>query len=85
MISWAISWEKRALKELAKLDRPHRARVVEAVEGLAKDPFLGTALEGQWEGLRRLRVGSYRIIYALDRGQLLVLVLRVGHRREVYR
>ncbi|OGW60326.1 MAG: addiction module toxin RelE [Nitrospirae bacterium RBG_16_64_22] len=84
-MSWAISWEKRALKELAKLDRQHRTRVVEAVEGLAKDPFQGTAIEGQWEGLRRLRVGSYRVIYALDRGQLLVLVLRVGHRREVYR
>ncbi|MEK7767300.1 MAG: type II toxin-antitoxin system RelE/ParE family toxin, partial [bacterium] len=65
MNSWAISWERRALDETRKLDLQHRRRVVEAVEALARDPLgKGSPLSGEWKGLRRLRVGIFRIIYA---------------------
>ncbi len=80
-----IRWERRALKEAAKLPRPDRERIVAAVESLRDAPLQGTQLHAEWKGLRRLRVGSYRIIYAFDGAELLVSVIRVGHRREVYR
>ena len=42
-------------------------------------------MSSEWKGFRRLRVGVFRVIYAFDGMELLVSVVRVGHRREVYR
>jgi mRNA interferase RelE/StbE len=80
-----IRWERRALKEASQLAKPDRKRVVEAVESLREDPLRGPVLHAEWKGMRRLRVGSHRVIYAFDGEELLVSVVRVGHRRDVYR
>ena len=80
-----IRWEKRALKELRSLPPDDRTRVFRAVGGLRSDPLAGRPLAAEWKGLRRLRVGSYRVIYAFDGSELRVAVVRVAHRREVYR
>ena len=56
-----------------------------AVETLPGAPLKGELLHAEWQGLRRLRVGRYRVIYAFDGDTLWIAVLRVGHRREVYR
>jgi mRNA interferase RelE/StbE len=45
----------------------------------------GSALKGEFEGLRRLRLGPYRVVYKWQRSELVILVVRIGHRREVYR
>jgi mRNA interferase RelE/StbE len=82
--SISIRWERRAFKELSRLARSTQARIVEAVEGLARDPMKGKPLAAEWKGLRRLRVGRYRVIYAFDGAMLIVSVVRVGDRREVY-
>jgi len=83
--SASIRWERRAVKELEALPRTAQQRIVEAVESLRDDPFKGEQLAAEWKGLRRLRVGRYRVIYAYDGRQFLILVVRVGHRKEVYR
>ena len=80
-----IRWERRAVKELASLPRKDRRRVVEAVEGLLEEPLAGEPLAAQWKGLRRLRVGRYRVLYGFDGKELLIAVVRVGHRKDVYR
>ena len=80
-----IRWERRAVKELAGLPRKDRRRVVEAVEGLLEEPLAGEPLAAQWKGLRRLRVGRYRVLYGFDGKELLIAVVRVGHRKDVYR
>ena len=80
-----IRWERRALKEASALPVHDRRRVVEAVEGLRVDPLRGTPLHAEWKGFRRLRVGDHRVIYAFDGVELLVSVVRVAQRREVYR
>lgn len=80
-----IRWEKRALKELRSLPEKHRARIFEAVDGLRADPLAGRPLSAEWRGLRRLRVASYRVIYAFDGTTLRVAVVRIGHRKDVYR
>lgn len=85
MGSISIRWERRAVKELSALPREAQQRVVTAVEGLRDEPLRGEQLAAEWKGLRRLRVGPYRAIYAFNGDELLVLVVRVGHRREVYR
>ena len=83
--SISISWERRAFKELAALPKEAQERIVSAVEGLPAAPLKGERLSAEWQGLRRLRVGRYRVIYAFDGERLLVLVVRVGHRGDVYR
>ena len=80
-----IRWERRAVKEVAALEQVDRERIVAAVEGLRDDPHKGSIMSAEWKGFRRLRVGPYRIIYAYQGRNLLISVVRVGHRREVYR
>ncbi len=85
MSSISIRWERRAVKELRRLPRETQFQVLDAVEALRLTPLQGPPLKGPWKGLRRLRVGSVRVIYGFDGQELLITVLRVGHRREVYR
>ena len=72
-------------REPERIAKPNRARIVEGIKRLADNPFLGNALKGELRGLRRLRVGDYRIIYEVQDDALLVLVIRIAHRREVHR
>ena len=62
-----------------------RIRLIEAIDRLREEPNAGGVLKGEFAGLRRLRIGSYRIIYEVIDDQLVVLVIRIGHRRDVYR
>ncbi len=80
MNSVSIRWERRALKELSQLNKKEQQRVFDAVGGLRDRPLKGEVLSGKWKGVRRLRVGVYRIIYAFDGARLLISVVRVGHR-----
>jgi len=80
-----IRRERRAVKEVVSLPKADRERVVAAVESLRDDPVKGTILSADWKGFRRLRVGPYRVIYAYQGRDLMISVVRVGHRREVYR
>lgn len=85
MSSISIRWDRRAVKETRALPKKGRRRVFEAVERLRSHPLAGAPLSGRWRGLRWLRVGSYRVIYGFDGKELLISVVKVGHRREVYR
>lgn len=59
-------------------------RVVNALSDLEKDPFQGKLLKGELRGKYSYRVGDYRIIYRVHKHELLVLIIDVGHRRQVY-
>lgn len=60
-------------------------RVAQALDDLEHDPFQGKALKGQLTGRYSYRVGSYRMLYVLHHHRLTVLVIDVGHRRDIYR
>jgi mRNA interferase RelE/StbE len=77
--------KRTAAKALAALPKPDRLGVVEAIDRLCELPAAGSALKGEFEGLRRLRVGAYRVVYEWRQAELVVLVVRIGHRKEVYR
>ncbi|MFP4076583.1 MAG: type II toxin-antitoxin system RelE family toxin [Halochromatium sp.] len=84
---WQIALKPRAKRELAKLDRPVQQRLVAFMARLTEhdDPReLGRALQGPHQ-LYRYRVGDYRLIAQIQDQTLLVLVVKIGHRREVYR
>jgi mRNA interferase RelE/StbE len=85
-VPYAIEWRPAAARALRKLDRPVARRILRAVSGLAEDPRPSgvKALVGQ-PGALRLRVGDWRVVYEVQDGALIVLVLDLGHRSEVYR
>lgn len=60
-------------------------RIAAAIDGLAADPFQGKPLKGELKGSYSFRVGSYRILYEIEHRRLRVLVIDIGHRREIYR
>ena len=84
-MTYSVRIKRSAARDLKRLDRPIRARIVEAIDGLAENPFKGTALKGEMKGLRRIRVGEHRIVFEIQDEALVVLVVRVRHRRDVYR
>ena len=85
---WTYSFDERALKELKKLGRQAQREILMYLDeriATEEDPRrFGKALRGELAGLWRYRAGDYRMICSLKEGQMLVLVLRVGHRRDVY-
>ena len=83
--SVSIRWERRAVKELAAIPKKDRQKVFDSVGTLCDDPLRGKILNGRWKGFRRLRIGAYRVVYAFDGRDLLISVVRVAHRRDVYR
>lgn len=84
-MNYSIKIKRSAAKELHRVSSSDRRRLVEAIDRLAGEPLAGSALKGEFSGLRRLRVGNYRIIYEALHEQLTILVVRVGHRGSVYR
>ena len=77
--------KRSTAKALAALPKADRVRVVEAIDLFCDTPAAGSALKGEFQGLRRLRVGHYHLVYEWQRSALVILVVRVGHRREIYR
>lgn len=75
-----------AVHALAKLDKPVRRRIQTAIDRLGETPRPAnmTALRGLRGGYR-IRVGDYRVVYTVDDGRVLVVVIDIGHRREIYR
>jgi len=84
-VSFSIRIKSSAAEELSHVGKQDRARTVAAIDGLADNPFLGTALKGDLRGLRRLRVGEYRIVYEVQQDLLVVMVVRVARRKVAYR
>ncbi len=85
-MTYAVEVSQPAAKALAKIERKARLRLVGAIELLAIDPRPPAAkmLRGGEHGRWRVRVGDFRIVYTVQDDRLLVLALRVAHRREVY-
>lgn len=85
-MTWRIVFERNAEREFDALDKPVRGRIAQAIERLRGDPFASPnvkALVGSPD--RRLRVGDYRVIFRIVGDQVIILIVRIAHRREVYR
>jgi mRNA interferase RelE/StbE len=88
-LAWTIEYSESVTKSLQKLDRSLAKRVVNYMEervAVLPDPrLLGKPLSGALKGLWRYRVGDYRIICRIEDRHVIILVIDVDHRREVYR
>ena len=87
--AWRIEFHRAAVRELRRLGADGESRVLrylrERIEGSQDPRRFGHALTGDRKGLWRYRVGDYRIVAAIEDDRFVVLVVTVGHRREVYR
>lgn len=74
------------MEDLKKIDRQNQSKIITRIkEYLSKEPLsLGKPLQGFFKGLYRYRYGNYRIIYAIDRSELVILILRIADRKDVY-
>lgn len=89
-MAWTIEIDDKASRELAKLGRPEAQRILRFLNdrlSVLDDPrSIGEALRGDTLGdLWKYRVGDYRIIASIEDRILRVLIVRIGHRRQVYR
>ena len=89
-LGWLIKFDDRALKSLSKLDRQTAKRITiflrERVSVLENPRTIGGSLSGKDMGTYwKYRVGDYRIVADIDDGTVTILVVKIGHRREVYR
>jgi mRNA interferase RelE/StbE len=85
-VAYRVVLRRSAARELADLPQPIRGRLARAVNGLANEPRpSGAELLTGREGIWRLRVGDYRILYLVDDEVVAVLVIRIRHRSDAYR
>ncbi len=85
MANYSLLIKPSAAKELEALPKKDRQRVVTKIQGLATNPRPPGCEKLSGEDLYRVRQGNYRILYTLDDKKLVVVVIKIGHRREVYR
>jgi mRNA interferase RelE/StbE len=85
-MTYQIEFEKQAAKQFRALSDLVQQRILPKIDALASDPRgIGSVKLAGTEDLYRIRVGDYRIIYSIQDDLLLILVVKIGHRRDVYR
>lgn len=75
----------RFQKDFKKFDERWRERIIRRLEVLKIDPFCGKKLHGDLESAYAIRLWPYRILYRIEKKKLIVLVLSIGHRKDIYR
>ena len=81
---YKIVYKKSVHRDLKKLDKQEASNILDQIENdLSEHPASFPVLKGEFSGLRKYRVGDYRVIYVILEAD--VVILRIGHRREVYK
>ena len=87
-MTWKVEFDNRSRKELRKLDPETQKRLLhwisENLAGEINPRDYGTSLKGRFRGLWRYRVGDYRIVCQIKDEDILILILRIAHRKDVY-
>ncbi len=87
-MAWTIEYTKTALQQLRKLDKPVAKRILDYMDeriAQAEDPrSFGKALTGPLGAYWRYRIGNYRVVCDIQDQRVVVQVVRIGHRSEVY-
>ncbi|MBO9482276.1 type II toxin-antitoxin system RelE/ParE family toxin [Salinisphaera sp. G21_0] len=86
MSQYELRWKRSALKELQKLPATTVSRLVALAESLVDQPYpSGCCKLAGTEHTYRVRAGNYRLVYLVHNGQLIIEIVRVGHRKDIYR
>ncbi|MBK6912710.1 MAG: type II toxin-antitoxin system RelE/ParE family toxin [Ignavibacteriales bacterium] len=82
---WKIEYNKEAVRNLEKISTSDRNKIFKGIELLKENPDVGIQLVGPLKGLRSLRIGNYRVIYKKDLQIITIIILAIGHRKNIYR
>jgi len=83
---YTLNFKKSVKKDLKKIGEKESIRILTAIrEKLLPDPTIGKPLKGHDGEIWSFRIGNYRVLYNFDNMKLEILVIRIGHRREVYK
>ncbi|MCC5888784.1 MAG: type II toxin-antitoxin system RelE/ParE family toxin [Gammaproteobacteria bacterium] len=86
MAGYSVEISRTAEKQLRKLTAADREKVARALVGLGTDPHPpGSRKLSGYNDVFRIRVGVYRVLYSVEGRRLIVIILKIGHRRDVYR
>ena len=85
MSRYEVRLTRQAAKQLASLERSMQLRIAGVIELLSTNPFPPKAQKLRGREAWRVRVGDYRLLYTVNQGELVVVVIRIAHRRELYR
>ncbi len=84
-MSYSILIERTAQKSLAKIAQPDQDRIIQAIRSLAENPRPPRVKKLSGRDAWRIRIGNYRVIYEIHDEELRILVVVIGHRRDIYR
>jgi mRNA interferase RelE/StbE len=85
-VLYQLRYRQSVAKELRGMPHTERGRVVAKIQGLVNNPYpVGAVKLRGATGLYRIRQGEYRVVYQVENQELIILVVKIGHRREVYR
>lgn len=84
-MSYEVNFHQGALREFDKLSKTDQKRIGKAVDGLAEEPRPQGVLKLADTDAYRIRIGTYRVVYAVRDEQLVILIVKVGHRRDIYK
>ena len=85
---WAVKLDEKAAKFLKSLDKPSKQRIEAFINSLRDSSYprtKGKGLQGRLSGYWRYRVGDYRLICQIKDGELVILIIEIGHRKDIYR
>jgi len=82
---YKIAYTKEAKERIDKLDKRKKRQIKDAIERLAQNPDIGKHLLHEFRGLSFYRSGDHRIIYRVYHQEILILILTIGHREDVYK
>jgi mRNA interferase RelE/StbE len=85
-VNYTVRWDSEAQIDLKTIGKAEAKRIIEKVtRHLVKDPQgLGKPLRGEMSGLYRYRISNYRVIYRILKQEIVIEVISVGHRKDVY-
>lgn len=85
MASYRLVFKQSVGNDLRSIPKQDVVRILERIDALAEDPRPPGSEKLSAQARYRIRQGAYRILYEIEDGQLVIVVVKVGHRREVYR
>ncbi len=82
---YKVEISKKANKEFEKIPKLYFDKILNILDSLKNDPYLGKALVGELKGWYSIRAWPYRIIYEIHKDKLIINIIKIGHRKDVYK
>jgi mRNA interferase RelE/StbE len=85
MASYKVEFSKRVRKDFREIPEHDANRILSKIKALAEEPLPADSKKLKGEELFRIRLGNYRVIYSIEDEKMLVFVVKLGHRKDVYK